>query len=70
MTRLFPNPTARTKMIESTLSLTGMVTVPVLETECRKDHIDMIDPLPSSSSDGVKVFGAEKRRETFRSGTL
>ena len=42
MTRLFPNPSSRTKKVESDLSPIG-ISVPVAETECRKEHIDMID---------------------------
>ena len=42
MTRLFPEPEPRTKEVESALSPNGMVRVPVLETECRKYHINMI----------------------------
>ncbi len=48
MTRQFPNPTDRFKEIESPFSPVGTATIPVLETECRKEHIDMIsksDPL-------------------------
>ena len=43
MTRLFPNPLPRQKRIESSISPSGTILVPVLETECRKEHIDMID---------------------------
>ena len=42
LTRLFPNPSPRKKEVESALSLTGTVLVPVAETECRKEHINMI----------------------------
>jgi serine/threonine protein kinase len=42
MTRLFPNPLPRTKRVQSALSPIG-ISVPVAETECRKEHIDMID---------------------------
>ena len=42
ITRLFPNPSCRKREVESALSLTGTVLVPVPETECRKEHIDMI----------------------------
>ena len=43
LTRLFPNPLPRKREVESALSLTGTVLVPVAETECRKEHIDMIN---------------------------
>lgn len=43
MTRLFPDPGPRSKQEPNPLSPSGMVTVPVLETECRKNHIEMID---------------------------
>ena len=44
MTRIFPNPTpsSRMKTIKSDLGPSGTILVPVLETECRKEHIDMI----------------------------
>ena len=42
LTRLFPNPLPHKREVESALSLTGTVLVPVAETECRKGHIDMI----------------------------
>ena len=42
LTRLFPNPLPRKREVESALSLTGTVLIPVAETECRKEHIDMI----------------------------
>ncbi len=42
MTGLLPNPTARTKIVDYDC-LTGKIPIPVLETECRKEHIDMID---------------------------
>ena len=45
MTRIFPNPkpSSRMKTIESDLGPNGTILVPVLETECRKEHIDMIN---------------------------
>ena len=43
ITRLFPDPSPRRKEVESVLSPTGRVLVPVEETECRKCHIDNID---------------------------
>ena len=42
-TRLFPDPGPRTQLVSSPYS-TQMIEVPVLETERRKKHIDMIDP--------------------------
>jgi serine/threonine protein kinase len=42
MTRLFPNPSPRTKRVASALSPIG-ISVPVAETECRKEHIDKIN---------------------------
>ena len=54
MTCLFPDPLPRMKRIVSNLSPSGTIQVAVLETECRKEHIDMIDtthPLLSVSID-------------------
>ena len=42
-TRLWPEPGPRTKSVPFPSSPTGMMEVPVLETERRKEHIDMID---------------------------
>ncbi len=42
MTREFPNPMNRFKEVEVPLSPIGVAIVPVLETECRKEHIDKI----------------------------
>ena len=44
MTRQFPNPGARTHTVIDTRSPTGRTEMPVLETERRKSHIDLIDP--------------------------
>ena len=42
--RLWPEPGPRTQLVPFPASPTGMTEVPVLETERRKNHIDMIDP--------------------------
>ena len=44
ITRQFPDPGPRTKKVSDPLSPTGSKYVPVLETERRKSHIDLIDP--------------------------
>jgi len=44
ITRQFPNPGPRTKKVSDPLSPTGSKYVPVLETERRKSHIDLINP--------------------------
>ena len=44
ITRQFPDPSPRTKKVRDPLSPTGSKYVPVLETERRKSHIDLIDP--------------------------
>ena len=43
ITRQFPEPGPRTKKVSDPLSPTGSKYVPVLETERRKSHIDLID---------------------------
>lgn len=43
MTRLFPDPLPRSKRVESKDSPDEYAIIPVNETECRKNHIDMID---------------------------
>ena len=42
-TRLWPEPGPRTKAVPFPASPTGMIQMPVLEPERRKNHIDMID---------------------------
>ena len=44
ITRQFPNPGARTRTVIDARSPTGRTEMPVLETERRKAHIDLIDP--------------------------
>ena len=44
LTRLYPNPGPRTRLIVSPASPTGQVQVPVLDVERRKEQIDMISP--------------------------
>ena len=43
-TRLWPEPGPRTQVIRDSRSPTGIVEIPVPETERRKNHIDIIDP--------------------------
>ena len=43
-TRLWPDPGPRTQLVPDTRSPTGSTEMPVLETERRKNHIDLIDP--------------------------
>ena len=43
-TRLWPEPGPRTKLVPDSRSPTGSTEMPVLETERRKNHIDLIDP--------------------------
>ena len=43
-TRLWPEPGLRTQLVSFPSSPTGMTEVPVLETERRKNHIDLIEP--------------------------
>ena len=43
-TRLWPEPGPRTQLVPFPASPTGMTEVPVLETERRKNHIDLIEP--------------------------
>ena len=43
-TRLWPEPGPRTQLVPDTRSPTGSTEMPVLETERRKNHIDLIDP--------------------------
>ena len=44
MTRQFPDPSPASHLVEYPQSPTGMTSVPVLEPERRKSHIDRIDP--------------------------
>ena len=44
ITRQFPDPGPRTKKVHDPRSPTGRMEMPVLETERRKSHIDLIDP--------------------------
>ena len=43
-TRLWPEPGPRTQVVQDSRSPTGMMEMPVLETERRKNHIGLIDP--------------------------
>ena len=43
-TRLWPKPGPRTQLVPDSRFPTGTIEVPVLETERRKNHIDLIDP--------------------------
>ena len=43
-TRLWPEPGPRTKVIQDTRSPTGVIEMPIPETERRRNHIDLIDP--------------------------
>ena len=44
MTQEFPNPGDRVMIVEDSRFPTGTIEVPVLETERRRSHIDLIDP--------------------------
>ena len=44
LTRLYPNPGPRSTEIPSPLSPTGVIEVPVIDAERRKEQIDKIDP--------------------------
>ena len=43
VTRLWPDPGPRTRTVYDSRSPTGMIHIPVLEHDRRKNHIDMID---------------------------
>lgn len=43
-TRLWPDPGPRTKSVQFPGSPTGVIEVPVIETERRQNHIDMVGP--------------------------
>ena len=43
-TRLWPEPGPRNQLVPDSRSPTGTIDMPVVETERRKNHIDMIDP--------------------------
>ena len=63
MTRQFPNPGARTHTVIDARSPTGRIEMPVLETERRKSHIDLINPthtLLSIATDCLS-YGEEDR---------
>ena len=44
MTRQFPDPGPLKRVVEDTRSPTGTIEMPVLDSERRKSHIDLIDP--------------------------
>ena len=44
MTRQFPDPSNRVIIVEDSRFPTGTIEVPVLETQRRRSHIDLIDP--------------------------
>ena len=44
MTRQFPDPGPAVRVVEDSRSPTGVINIPVLESERRKSHIDIIDP--------------------------
>ena len=44
MTRQFPDPGSAMQVVEDSRSPTGVINIPVLESERRKSHIDLIDP--------------------------
>ena len=44
MTRQFPNPGPAMRVVEDSRSPTGTTNMPVLDSERRKSHIDLIDP--------------------------
>ena len=43
-TRLWPEPGPRTQLVRDARSPTGMIEMPVLEQDRRRNHIDLIDP--------------------------
>ena len=47
MTRQFPDPGPAIRVVEDLRSPTGVINIPVLESERRKSHIDFIDPTHS-----------------------
>ena len=44
MTRQFPDPGPLRRLVEDSRSPTGTIEIPVLDSERRKSHIDLIDP--------------------------
>ena len=44
MTRQFPNPGPAMRVVEDSRSPTGIMKMPVLDSERRKSHLDLIDP--------------------------
>ena len=44
MTRQFPDPGPAMRVVEDSRSPTGAINIPVLDSERRKSHIDIIDP--------------------------
>ena len=44
MTRQFPDPSPAVQVVEDSRSPTGTIKIPVLDSERRKSHIDIIDP--------------------------
>ena len=47
MTRQFPDPGPAVQVVEDSRSPTGTIKIPVLDSERRKSHIDIIDPTHS-----------------------
>ena len=62
-TRLWPEPGPRSKTVQDLRSPTGMLQMPVLELERRKNHIDMIDrshPLLTIAMDCLRYQERER----------
>ena len=60
-TRLWPEPGPRTQLVPDTRSPTGSTEMPVLETERRKNHIDLIDPTNALLPISIECLKYEER---------
>ena len=60
-TRLWPEPGPRTQLVPFPSSPTGMTEVPVLETERRKNHIDLIEPTHALLPIAMDCFKYQER---------
>ena len=65
-TRLWPEPGPHTRLVLFPESPTGMTEVPVLETERRKNHVDLINPFHRLLPIGVDCLKYPREKEAFK----
>ena len=65
-TRLWPEPGPRTQLVPFPASPTGRIEMPILETERRKNHIDLIDPNHALLPIAMDYLKYKREREAFK----